>query len=478
VPKTLCGNLDTFSLADLLQWLEINSLSGRVTITRGDVKRTVDLKRGSIVYVSSSRPDERLGFFLANHGLLPEPEVYELLAENFATGVTLTRLALAQGRISREKLAGVVESLAVQVLLDLFHWRGARFEFDPLFETEDLLKIHLSLRGQVLAFQGAKSIDDSARLRASHVPMSDVPAAWERELGDEAVTTGFWALADHAREEGMTPGSLRDRFYAFTLFASEMRRKLHEPFQTMPIFDDTAAMLQNVLDEGGDPDRILQVTALDPFLTLDLLHLGNALLIDPEDLVSTARKAAEVIGPPALARFAGILASPEAPKAPAGEKMERAVRRAALSTAVAASHLAGSHSLDSELAYTLGLIEPLGGYDLLKLLVSVDFPPGAFRAGALERYRSLYGRVLAQKLNLPRLHEAVLGSEGRVTVQSPESEQLIFLAKQMAPSDQIGREWTSEDPELADRYAEISRETELVERIANDASVLREILNL
>jgi hypothetical protein len=450
VPKTLCGNLDTFSLADLLQWLEINSLSGRVTITRGDVKRTVDLKRGSIVYVSSSRPDERLGFFLANHGLLPEPEVYELLAENFATGVTLTRLALAQGRISREKLAGVVESLAVQVLLDLFHWRGARFEFDPLFETEDLLKIHLSLRGQVLAFQGAKSIDDSARLRASHVPMSDVPAAWERELGDEAVTTGFWALADHAREEGMTPGSLRDRFYAFTLFASEMRRKLHEPFQTMPIFDDTAAML----------------------------HLGNALLIDPEDLVSTARKAAEVIGPSALARFAGILASPEAPKAPAGEKMERAVRRAALSTAVAASHLAGSHSLDSELAYTLGLIEPLGGYDLLKLLVSVDFPPGAFRAGALERYRSLYGRVLAQKLNLPRLHEAVLGSEGRVTVQSPESEQLIFLAKQMAPSDQIGREWTSEDPELADRYAEISRETELVERIANDASVLREILNL
>jgi len=134
--------------------------------------------------------------------------------------------------------------------------------------------------------------------------------------------------------------------------------------------------------------------------------------------------------------------------------------------------------MDAELAYTLGLIEPLGGYDLLKLLISVDFPPGGFRASALERYRSLYGLVLAQKLNLPSSHEAVLGSEGRITSQSPPSEQLIFLAKQMAPSDQIVREWTSDDPELADRYAELAREPELPGRIANDASVLREILNL
>src|SRR5262249_8654557 len=160
---------------------------------------------------------------------------------------------------------------------------------------------------QVLAFQGAKSIDDSARLRTKHVPMSDLEAPWERELHEEDVTTAFWALADQAHEEGLSAPALRDRFYSFTLFANEMRRKLHASFQTMPIFDDTAEMLQNVLVEGGDPERILQVTALDPFLTLDVLHLGNALLIDPEDLVPTARKAAEVAGTPALVKFARLL---------------------------------------------------------------------------------------------------------------------------------------------------------------------------
>jgi hypothetical protein len=474
VPKTLCGNLDTFSLADLLQWLEINALSGRVTFTRGDVKRTIDLKRGSIIYVSSSRPDERLGFFLANRSLLPEPLVYELLAENFITGVTVTRLILAKQHFAREKLAHAVESLAVQVLLDLFHWRGASFEFDPLFQTEDLLNIHLSLRGQVLAFQGAKSIDDSARIRPS-TSMADVEARWVKEFDEEAVTSTFWSVAEKAPDD--VGGGLRDRFYAFQLFASEVRRKLHEHFVPLPVFDDTAAMLQGVLEEGADPERILQISALDPFLTLDLIYLGNALLIDPQSLVSTARQAADVIGGGALALYVGLLAGPETAKAPSAEKMERAVRRAALSTAVAASHLSGSHSMDAEIAYTLGLIEPLGGYDLLKLLVSVDFPPGPFRASALERYRSLYGRVLAQKLNLPASHEAVLGSEGRITARSPASEQLIFLAKQMAPTDQIGREWTSDDAELVDRYADLCRER-LPQRIAHDASMLREILNL
>ncbi|HYN44260.1 MAG TPA: DUF4388 domain-containing protein, partial [Thermoanaerobaculia bacterium] len=46
VPKTLNGTLDTFSLADLLQWLEINRLSGRVSISRGEDRRTIDLKDG------------------------------------------------------------------------------------------------------------------------------------------------------------------------------------------------------------------------------------------------------------------------------------------------------------------------------------------------------------------------------------------------------------------------------------------------
>jgi hypothetical protein len=55
------------------------------------------------------------------------------------------------------------------------------------------------------------------------------------------------------------------------------------------------------------------------------------------------------------------------------------------------------------------------------------------------------------------------------------AERLIFFAKQMIPTDQIGPEWVSDDPALADRYAALSLDPALPQVIARDAERLREI---
>ena len=44
------GRLEVFGLADLLQWMELNRRSGRLTVTRGHDRRTLDWKDGEIVY--------------------------------------------------------------------------------------------------------------------------------------------------------------------------------------------------------------------------------------------------------------------------------------------------------------------------------------------------------------------------------------------------------------------------------------------
>lgn len=480
--KTLGGNLDTFSLADLLQWLEINALSGRVTIQRGDVKRTIDMKRGAIVFVSSSRADERLGSFLSDRGLLPEGSVYELLAENFVTGKNLTRLILERELLSRERLAEAVETLAVQILLDLFHWSGARFEFDPLVSTEDILRIHLSLRGQVLAFHGVKSIDDSARIRlASLMQEEDREAPWEKELRPDALAGTFWSIIEGLGGEAGGAAAVRDRFYVFSLFAEELHRHLLAPARPFPIFDDTAEMLEESLREGDEDEaaaRVARIAALDPFLTADLLFLGNALRFERKGLLGSAREAAEAIGPSALRLFAGLLAGSQTPKIPSGDRVFRAVRRASLSTAAAASHLAESNGVDGEVAYALGLLEPLPSQEIMKLLISLDFPPGPFRGATLDAFRPMLGLVLARKLNLPKAHADVLGSRGKVDSRSPASERLIFFAKQLTPGEQIGGEWTSEDPELADRFASLAGDPAIPEKIARSASMLHEIVRL
>jgi HDOD domain/Domain of unknown function (DUF4388) len=478
VARTLSGNLDTFSLADLLQWLEINALSGRVTVWRGEVLRTIDLKGGAIVFVSSSLPKERLGIYLMRRKVMDEATVYELLAESFATGKNLTRLILERDLLGREKLVEAVEGLAMKILLDLFHWSGASFEFDPIFRIEDLIRIHLSLRGQVLAFHGAKSVDDGrANLRASGVG-DESGARWEKEFKPDALESMFWTILEGLPGEIPAPAALREAFQGFTSFAKRVHKRLREPARLFPIYDDTATMLRTAIDEGGNPERIVQIAALDPFLTIDLLYLANSLRTEPKELIGTAREALRVVGARAIQRFIGLLADVGSPKVPSEEKMERVVRRSALSTAVAGSHLAEDLGLEKEDAYTLGLLEPLGSYELLKLLISVAFPPGPIRAGALSRFRAAAGRVLARKLNLPHSVEDVLGSSGQVTSRSPAAERLIFLAKQAAPSEQIGQEWTSDDPRLTEQVVALTARSERINVISRDTAMLREILQL
>lgn len=476
MPTTLSGTLDTFSLADLLQWLEINGLSGRVSISRGEVKRTIDLKGGQIVYVSSSRPDERLGTFLVGRGVLADTAVYELLAENFITGKNLTRLILDRAFLSRERLAEVVETLALQVLLDLFHWSGAAFEYDPSFATEDLLNIQLSLRGQVLAFHGVKSVDDTARIRISLAPEEDPDSRWEREFLPEALVSTFWGLVEGLG--GETPGhaSIRDRYLVFSRFASKVKAAIEAPFRPLTPFPDTAELLRTALREELGDEQVVRIAALDPFFTLDLLFLVNALRSGRRTLVGTASQALSAIGRPALRHYVELLTDPSVPAQ--RDRLDRLVRRVAVSTAVATSHVATATQKDAELAYTLGLLEPLGGYDLLKLLLTEDFEPGPFRVAALSQFRALYGGLLARKLNLPVAFADVLGSSGVVSSRDPETEQMVYLARQMVPSDQIGREWTSEDPELADRLAAMTVDSELPTRIARDVAGVRELLNL
>ncbi|HSB36213.1 MAG TPA: DUF4388 domain-containing protein, partial [Thermoanaerobaculia bacterium] len=369
MPKTLSGNLSTFSLADLLQWLEINALSGRVTLRRGDLVRMIDLKEGAIVFVSSTRPSERLGVFLAKRLVLPEATIYELLAESFATGRNLTRLILDGQLLSREKLAAAVEALAIEILLDLFRWTNAVFEFDPTNRPEDLIRIHLSLRGQVLAFHGVKSLDETTKSLSDSSAAHEAGALWEREFRPEVLNASFWTLIDSLPGETPPVSVLREGYGAFAQFAEKIHSRLSEPARLYPVYDDAAALIRSALADGGDPERLVSIAALDPFFTADLLYLANALRPDRVSVTTSARDAAAAAGPEAVRRLAGLLADAGTPKVPAADRMEALVRRSALATAVAASHVAASQEFTPEEGYTLGILEILGSYDLLKLLL-------------------------------------------------------------------------------------------------------------
>ena len=343
VSKTLTGNLDTFSLADLLQWLEINALSGRVTLRRGDVVRTIDLKEGAIVFVSSSRPGERLGVFLAKRLILPEKAVYELLAESFATGRNLTRLILERKLLSREKLREAVESLAIEILLDLFRWTNASFDFDPLFKIEDLIRIHLSLRGQVLAFHGVKSPRrDVAGASRARPPRTRRAPSGSASSSPRPSRPTFWSISSTA-SPGEAPSLARSGTASPPSRVSPGRstRASASRRASIPLYDDVGDSPPDGARRRRGPGAARPDRGARP-----VLHDEPPL---PRERAPAGPAERHRLGaprpPPRRARRAPPPREP--PRRPGDAQGRRPangwstlIRRTALSTAVAASHLA------------------------------------------------------------------------------------------------------------------------------------------
>src|SRR6476660_3533048 len=82
----LRGRLEVFGFADLLQWMELNRRSGRLTVSQGPDRRALDWEDGEIIYVSGSLARHRLGIHLLRSGALPAPILHELLARSFTGG--------------------------------------------------------------------------------------------------------------------------------------------------------------------------------------------------------------------------------------------------------------------------------------------------------------------------------------------------------------------------------------------------------
>jgi hypothetical protein len=407
------GRLEVFGLADLLQWMELNRRSGRLTVTRGHDRRTLDWKDGEIIYVSGSLPRHRLGVHLLRSGALPAATLYELLARNMTTQENLTRLILEMGHDTLDGLSLRVEELARKLLFEIFEWREANFDYDPTYRVTPILRIGLTLRGQALAFQGVKQLDDTHRLsRKERRETWEAADAWVLPFLPDGIEEHFWEALERI-EAPLEPLEARGHSSRFREFARRLRERLLKNYLMRPVHRDTAVLLLEILKKAPlDPQSIVPIAALDQYLTLNLLILANSLSVDRENSVGTVPDAIERIGPRAATVLIDRLSSSDFPALAENDPAPRAVRRASLAAAVAAGRFAERYGISRERGYTLGLLHCIGYSDLFEIVRDMNLPAGPFRGALLETYRPAVGRSRAEIWGLPRDFEAVLSDDG------------------------------------------------------------------
>ena len=353
------------------------------------------------------------------------------------TQENLTRLILEMNHDTLDGLSLRVEELARKLLFEIFEWREANFEYDPTYRVQPILRIGLTLRGQALAFQGVKQLDDTHRLsRKERRETWEAADAWVLPFLPDGIEEHFWEATERM---GTTIDAFEARGHAarFREFARRLRERLIRNYLMRPVHHDTAGLLLELLKRKGplDPSAIVPIAALDQYLTLDLLILANSLSVDRENSVGTVPDALDRIGSRAATVLIDRLSSPDFPALPRNDPAARAVRRASLAAAVAAGRFAERFGISRERGHTLGLLHCIGYADLFEIVREMNLPAGPFRGSVLETYRPAVGRSRAEIWGLPRDFEAVLSDDG---TDPSASAAVVRKARSAVPACAIG----------------------------------------
>lgn len=193
------GDLERLHLGDLLQWLQMGELSGRLTLSNLGHDRQFDFLEGRVVFVSSSVPRERLAAWLARDGLLPPEELRLLLGLSLLRRTLFTDGLLSHTSVTSESLCASLGRLAETITARLMLADQVTFSFDPSFPTRDLLNVDLNIQPNQLLLEAARQSDEQ-----------EDPVPIEEEDGLPLAGDAFEAFFYRVLETGVGPDNPLD----------------------------------------------------------------------------------------------------------------------------------------------------------------------------------------------------------------------------------------------------------------------------
>jgi hypothetical protein len=181
------GSLDQLHLGDLLQWIQMGGLTGRLTLSERFRRRHLDFIDGQIVYVSSTVPEERLASWLANEGRVPVDKLQHLLALSLLRRTLFTNLLIDRGGCSPDILKDSLTHLAQTITSRVLTASDVHFVLDPSYPVRQLLGLTLQVQPNSLVMEAARRSDET-----SSMPITDRDATLP--LDDRGFDEFFWQL--------------------------------------------------------------------------------------------------------------------------------------------------------------------------------------------------------------------------------------------------------------------------------------------
>jgi hypothetical protein len=126
---SLSGDLQTYELTELLDWITRRKRTGTLSLTRRSTRKKLLVRSGLLRSTWSNEPREALGQFLVRERRITEEQLFQALLRQESESRLLGAILMAEGLLTEKTLREALLSQAEAVVSDLFLWSEGHFEF-------------------------------------------------------------------------------------------------------------------------------------------------------------------------------------------------------------------------------------------------------------------------------------------------------------------------------------------------------------
>ena len=174
--QVLRGKVEALALVDVLAYLGRNSESGQLNVTRDDVKKSIIINEGNIIFARSNQVEDRLGDILLAQGVISQEQYDEGSRLIYEKGYRHGRALIEIGAISPKVMWHTIRDQIHTIACSVIPWEHGQFEF---FKQEIKKKESITLQLPILelVLDVVRNLDNRALFKTRFADMREVYAA-------------------------------------------------------------------------------------------------------------------------------------------------------------------------------------------------------------------------------------------------------------------------------------------------------------
>ncbi len=178
----LKGHLRDFSVAQLLNLINLAQKSGTLTLEAPNQVAWVSFREGKLNYAQLADDDGTLVGILTRTGKLTSKQA-NLIKKHAAqlNDKELGLLLINAGYLSQQHILASIRKYILNIVYDLFTWTDGFFRFDPdVLPPEDRITLHLDLENVII--EGSRRVKQSVQLQ-DEIPNLDMALDFVERAG-------------------------------------------------------------------------------------------------------------------------------------------------------------------------------------------------------------------------------------------------------------------------------------------------------